>query len=71
MKKLSVACCICVCLAALSNGCVTRTTTTKGAMTVNGTKTDQDGTCTSKRTVWIWQKAYWSRRGAGADSAYR
>ncbi|MDD5434962.1 MAG: hypothetical protein PH343_05980 [Nitrospira sp.] len=60
MKKFLVACCLCLFLVTLSNGCVTRTTY-RGVTNTNRLKNNKATTYhIPKKTFWIWQKGFWS-----------
>lgn len=60
MIKFLMACCLCLFIAIISNGCITRTTTSKDAINATGTSTNKNGIYITEQTLWIWQKDYWS-----------
>lgn len=60
MKKVLVVSCICILLATLGNGCITRTATRNGVTNKNGRSINDDNKCISRQTFWIWQHEYWS-----------
>ena len=61
MNRLLMLGCLSFLLLVFCSGCVTRTVRGVGETSTRGLKANGNGDLIEKKTLWIWQRAFWQQ----------